>query len=152
MITINEYRSTRVNGEKVFNLTENQFKLWDCGNVLNIYTAGLGYDGPNDHNIFTVYLVGGRKFVTDWSGIQAINNENDNIQRVDEYVIVQQESGNYQLQYNDHGVRVNINQITHTAPAGQAANGNACYKVFLTNGTFFFTNQTGIDDIQNNWC
>ena len=158
MYSLNEYRRNKINGETVYLLVANQIKLWKTETIVTVYTAGIGYDGPTDHNIFTVTLQDGRKFVTDWSGIDGLGHlapsNSFHLVRVNEYRKTIQEDGSTALQYTDHGVRVNPLQITHVKSASTGINGGSvdCFKAYLTTGDYFITDQDGIDAIQNEWC
>jgi len=115
-----------------------------------IYQAGIGYDGGNDHNVFTVYLANGRNFITDWSGIQTIGE----FVRVNEYARIKQEDGSTILQYTDHGIRVNPAQVVniYTRGLGYELDGETtheCFRVQLIGGASFVTDWNGIQDIQN---
>ena len=115
-----------------------------------IYQAGIGYDGGNDHNVFTVYLTNGRSFITDWSGIQTIGE----FVRVNEYARIKQENGSTILQYTDHGIRVNPANIVsiYTQGLGYELDGETtveCFRVHLVDGASFVTDWNGIQDIQN---
>jgi len=158
MYSLNEYRRNRINGEIVYLLAANQIKMWKTETIVTAYSAGIGYDGPTEHNIFTVTLQDGRKFVTDWSGINGLGalqpNNNINLDRVNEYRKTIQEDGSTALQYTDHGVRVNPSQITHVKSAGTGVNSGSvdCFKVYLTTGEYFITDQAGINIIEDDWC
>ena len=116
--------------------------------ITQINWAGIGFDGGNDHNIFTVRLTNGRNFITDWAGIQSI----DNFVRVNEYRKTKQEDGSTRFQYTTRGVRVRVNNIAFIREAGSGIDGestNDCYRVSLVNGESFVTDSDGVNDIEN---
>ena len=146
---VNEYRSIRSGGATTIQTTGHGMRVYP-DKVTYIYTAGIGYDGPIDHNVFTVHLTNGCKFITDWAGVGTINNH----VRVNEYAKTLQEDGSLKLQYTDHGVRVNPDNIVdiYTAGLGYELDGTTTHDAFtvrMNNGEKFITDWTGIQAIQN---
>ena len=145
----NEYRRTKVDGEVRIESTGKTITV-NVNEIALIYQAGIGYDGGNDHNVFTVYLVGGRKFISEWASIDNISPV-----RVNEYLRITQEDGSRIRQYSDHGVRVKNDQVLAFDEAGMCYESNGttthdCYRVTLRDGSSFFTDAQGKDDIINN--
>lgn len=145
----NEYRRTKVDGEVRIESTGKTITV-NVNEIALIYQAGIGYDGGNDHNVFTVYLVGGRKFISEWASIDNISPV-----RVNEYLRITQEDGSRIRQYSGHGVRVISDQILSFEEAGTCYESNGttthdCYRVTLRDGSSFFTDAQGKDDIINN--
>lgn len=143
-----EYRLARFEGSRRLQTTGKTFNV-NYENVARVYTAGIGYDGNNDHNVFTVYLTDGRSFITDWS---AVNNFS--LLRVNEYDRLVQEDGSLVLQYTNHGMRIKQDHVTCIKPAGighgygtDFENTYDCYRVFLSTGDSFITDSNGRDDI-----
>ena len=146
---VNEYRSIRSGGVTTTVYTTHGMRVFP-DKVSYIYTAGLGYDGPTEHNVFTVHLLNGRKFITDWTGVGLINEH----VRVNEYAQTLQEDGTTLLQYTDHGIRVNPNNVSdiYTAGLGYELDGETtheCFKVRMVNGDTFITDWSGIQDIES---
>ena len=146
---VNEYRRVKVGGETRIESTGHGMRVY-ADKVTHIYTAGIGYDGLNDHNVFTVFTADGRRFITDWAGVQNIGE----FVRVNEYAIVLQEDGSKFLQYTDHGVRVNPAHVVtlYTQGLGFELDGETtheCFRVRLTTGDSFVTDWAGVQAIQN---
>jgi len=147
---VNEYRSIRSGGVTTIQTTGHGMRVYP-DKVTYIYTAGIGYDGPTDHEVFTVHLTNGRKFITDWTGVGTINNH----VRVNEYAKTLQENGvTILLQYTDHGIRVNPENVSdiYTAGLGYELDGTTTHEAFtvlMNNGEKFITDWSGIQAIQN---
>ena len=143
---VNEYRRTVTGaGTSIIQMTGEDIAVLPA-NITRIYTAGLGYelDGVTDHNIFTVRLVDGSKFITDWAGVSTIDGY-DVFVRVNEYATVRT-AGVSQLKYTDHGMRVVIENITKIYTAGAGLNDVTpvdCYTVYLKDGSKFITDDAG---------
>lgn len=143
---LNEYRRTKVDGGSRIESTGKVVTV-KGSEIAFIYQAGIGYDGLNDHNVFTVHLVGGRKVITEWASISPMG-----FVRVNEYLRITQEDGSRIRQYSEHGVRVKDDQVLAFDEAGicyelDGETTNDCYRVTLRDGSIFFTDAQGKDDI-----
>jgi hypothetical protein len=148
---VNEYRKVKNSGVTRIQATGHGMRLY-ADEVTYIYTAGIGYEtnGTTTHNVFTVHLTNGRQFITDWDGVGII----DNTVRVNEYAKTLQEDGTLKLQYTDHGVRVNPDNVVdiYTAGLGYELDGvttHECFTVRMSTGEKFITDWAGIQDIQS---
>jgi hypothetical protein len=154
LIRVNEYRRTVTEeGATIIQMTGHGVRVIP-ENITRIYTAGMGYeqDGVTDHNIFTVFLVDGTKFITDWAGVDAINQYAVFV-RVNEYK-TRRSGGVTRLQATDHGMRVVAKQVTkvYTAGLGFEINGidtHECFTVHLADGGKFITDWDGQTLIDN---
>ena len=74
-VRVNEYQSITSGGVRTIVQTGHGIRIVPL-NVVRIYSIGLGYEevGGNDHECFYVYLLDGTRVITDWAGIQEINN------------------------------------------------------------------------------
>ncbi len=146
LATVSEYRRTVTEaGASIIQMTGEDIAVIPA-NITRIYTAGLGYelDGVTDHNIFTVRLLDGSKFITDWAGVSTINGYTEFV-RVNEYQNIRT-AGVSQLKYTDHGMRVVVKNITKIYTAGAGLNVDAivdCYTVYLKDGSKFITDDAG---------
>jgi len=147
-VRVDEYRRQTSAGISTIQSTGHGMRL-NTENVTMIYQAGIGYDGLNDHNVFTVYLDGARSFITDWAGVQTIGE----FVRVNEYDRIVQEDGSVLLQYTDHGIRVQPNTVVrvYTAGLGYELDGETtheCFTVTLVDGRRFITDWSGWQAIE----
>ena len=146
LATVSEYRRTVTEaGTSIIQMTGENIDVIPA-NITRIYTAGIGYeeDGVTDHNIFTVRLLDGSKFITDWAGVSTINGYTEFV-RVNEYKTVRT-AGVSQLKYTDHGMRVVVKNITKIYTAGAGLNDILivdCYTVYLKDGSKFITDAAG---------
>jgi hypothetical protein len=152
---VNEYKKLNLTGENQYRLLDGQVRILDPQNMMAYaYQAGLGYDGGTSHNIFTVYLVNGKSFVTDWAGVQSIGN---NI-RINEYARGIADDGTTNIFYTGHGLRINRYQVVSMKPAGTGyddanlENEVNIYRIELEGGYRLLTDQDGYTDINSAWC
>jgi hypothetical protein len=146
---VDEYRLIKSAGVSRIQTTGHGVRVYP-EDVTYIYTAGIGYDGPTSHNVFTVYLINGRSFITTWAGIETIGST----VRVNEYAMTLQENGSKLLQYTDHGIRVNTANVSdiYTAGLGYELDGvtdHECFTVHMVNGQEFVTDWAGVTAINN---
>jgi len=69
LVRVNEYKIT--NG--VIRSTGHGIRL-NTQNISYLIYAGTGYDGDDDHNVFTIYYNDGKTAITDWAGVSLIDN------------------------------------------------------------------------------
>ena len=77
LVRVNEYRSSLFGSLRRIVGTGHGMRVVPA-NVVRIYTAGGGFDEYGcSRNVFTVYMVDGSRFITDWDGVEAINCHHD---------------------------------------------------------------------------
>lgn len=71
LVRVNEYRkNTDSTGKVTVDPTGHGIRIHPA-NVVRLYTAGISSDG---HNVFTIFFTDGRTAITDWAGVELINN------------------------------------------------------------------------------
>lgn len=155
-VNVNEYKKSTQGGVTRYRILPGQVRVLDPQNMVSYkYTAGLGYDGNTSHEIFTIHLVDGKSFVTDWAGVTSLNW---NI-RVNEYATGLSDDGEQRVQYTGHGLRINKNQIVSMKPAGTGFDGSGnsanevnLYRIALEGGYRLLTDEDGYNAINSDWC
>jgi hypothetical protein len=154
-VNVNEYKKSTQDGVTQYRILDGQVRILDQQNAVSyMYTAGLGYDGGTSHNIFTVHLVNGKSFVTDWSGVQSIGNDT----RVNEYARGIADDGSETIFYTGHGLRIVRYQVVSMKRAGTGYDDSTLqnevnlWRVELEGGYRLLTDQDGYNAINSAWC
>jgi hypothetical protein len=152
-LRVDEYRYEQRSGVRATYDTGHGMRL-NADQCTVIYPNGIA---ANENNVFTVYLNGAREFITDWSGIQDIDNERSYV-RVNRYKRVLQENGDIIWQYlgSEQGssARVFPDQVVkvYTAGIGFESDGETEHNIFtvhMSDGQKFVTDWSGIENIFN---
>ena len=143
---LNEYRRTKIDGGSRIESTGKVVTV-KGSEIAFIYQAGIGYAGLTANDVFTVHLVGGRKVITNEASISPMG-----FVQVNEYLRITQEDGSRIRQHSDYVVRVKGDQVLAFDEAGicyelDGETTHDCYRVTLRDGSVFFTDQNGKDDI-----
>jgi len=74
IIRVDEYATVRSKDGRTKIVATGHGMRLNPSQVTHIYTAGIGFEEnlETTHNVFTVYLSSGAKFITDWAGAEAI--------------------------------------------------------------------------------
>lgn len=152
-LRVDEYRYEQRSGVRATYDTGHGMRL-NADQCTVIYPNGIA---ANEDNVFTVYLNGAREFITNWSGIQDIDNERSYV-RVNRYKRVLQENGDVIWQYlgleQGSSARVFPDQVVkvYTAGIGFESDGETDHNIFtvhMSDGQKFVTDWSGIENIFN---
>ena len=148
---LNEYRKTKVAGVERIEATGKLVTV-KRSEIAMVYPAGIGYDGNTANDVFTVHLVGGRKVITEETSFLPIG-----LISVSEYVRTTQEDGsrlrvitgqNILVVHDESIVTFDEAGLCYTID-NDGINSAPCYRIGLRDGSSFFTDAQGKDDILN---
>lgn len=165
MINVNRYYKTVVNGSVNYLLAPGQAQFLNS-NVNQVVTANynnvilaryVGYSSTEERDVYEVECVGGVKVLTDYDGADNILNGS-----ISEYVKYVTEDGRRVSVNTDYDFFANPFQVVNVVPAKQGYNNSTdadldqnnvdCYKVTMSNGSSFITNNNGRTSLDANWC
>lgn len=146
-VTVDLYRQTTTAG--VTAITEIGQIDVNSDQVIYMF-SGEVEDNLGNPN-FKVVLKNGKTFRTNWAGVSAIRNVTTN-ERANQYVRVKQLDGTYLLTYTGNGYFTAKAEVSTMEFLGAETGDNDgdpvdCWKVVLTNGFTFFTDQEDRDNL-----